>query len=207
MTLKPDDLVANVREAIQQARADIRVRRGGFDETIARAEAEVVRCRDELAATAGPETDAALDRWRHLAADVAPGAASVPWAGWPAELEPSEAGSSLYRIGSLTGQVPALVPLLDAGHLRIIDECTDTTDAVVDSLLVRIVATTRPGSVRISLYDPRRLGAGLGGFHALSRPGLLTVYGVDELKDLLGALDRDIRRIQRDVLGGGHSSL
>src|SRR5205814_2199511 len=65
----------------------------------------------------------------------------------------------------------------------------------------------RPGSVRISLYDPRRLGAGLGGFHAVSRPGLLTVYGVEELKDLLGSLDRDIRRIQRDVAGGGHSTL
>jgi hypothetical protein len=77
----------------------------------------------------------------------------------------------------------------------------------VDALLVRIVATTRPGSVRMSLYDPRRLGAGLGGFHALSRPGLLTVYGVEEIKNLLSRLDRDIRRIQRDVLGGGHPSV
>ncbi len=207
MTLKPDDLVANVREGIQQARALIRARRGGSDEPIAQAEAAVERARAELAATAGPETDASLDRWRRIADEAAPGAASVPWTHWPAELEPSDAGSSLYRIGSVTSEVPALVPLLDAGHLRITDEQTDVTDAVLDSLLVRVVATTRPGSVRISLYDPRRLGAGLGGFHALSRPGLLTVYGVDELKDLLGALDRDIRRIQRDVLGGGHSSL
>jgi DNA segregation ATPase FtsK/SpoIIIE, S-DNA-T family len=106
-----------------------------------------------------------------------------------------------------TVEIPALVPLLDAGHLRIDGGAMATADAVVDSLLVRVIATARPGSVRISLYDPRRLGAGLGGFHALSRPGLLTVYGVEELKDLLGSLDRDIRRIQRDVLGGGHDSL
>ncbi len=120
----------------------------------------------------------------------------------PARTSPRSTAS-----GRLPGEIPALVPLLDAGHLRVIGTDLATADAVVDSLLVRIVATTRPGSVRISLYDPRRLGAGLGGFHALSRPGLLTVYGVEEFKDLLGALDRDIRRIQRDVLGGGHSSL
>jgi S-DNA-T family DNA segregation ATPase FtsK/SpoIIIE len=207
MTLKPGDLVAAVRHDIRQARAVIIARRSGLDERIARAEAAVERSRQELAATTGPETALTLERWRTQAAEAAPGAASAPWTQWPAELEPSNAGPSLYRIGSVSGDIPALVPLLDAGHLRITDQHAPVTDAVIDSLLVRIVATTRPGTVRVSLYDPRRLGAGLGGFHALSRPGLLTVYGVDELKDLLGALDRDIRRIQRDVLGGGHSSL
>lgn len=117
----------------------------------------------------------------------------------------------LYRIGTVADGVPALVPLLDTGHLAITGArsaaADAAADAVVDSLLVRIIATTPPGDVRVSLYDPRRLGAGLGGFHALSRPGLLTVYGVEEFKDLLGSLDRDIRRIQRDVLGGGHASL
>ncbi len=207
MTLNPGDLVAAVRHDIRQARAAIIARRSGVDEAIARSEAAVERRRAELAATAGPETDTALERWRALTAEAAPAEASTPWAEWPAELEPGEARPSLYRIGSVARDVPALVPLLDAGHLGITDRNTAVADALVDSLLVRMVATARPGALRISLYDPRRLGAGLGGFHALSRPGLLTVYGVDELKDLLGSLDRDIRRIQRDVLGGGHSSL
>jgi DNA segregation ATPase FtsK/SpoIIIE, S-DNA-T family len=205
MTLKPGDLLAAVRKDVRQARATIRARRGDLDETIADAEAAVERARQEAAATSGPE--AALDAWRRLAAEAAAGVASVPWAQWAIEPEPSDDGPSLYRIGSVRGDIPALVPLLDAGHLRITGADLATADAVVDSLLVRVVATTRPGSVRVSLYDPRRLGAGLGGFHALSRPGLLTVYGVEELKDLLGSLDRDIRRIQRDVLGGGHSSI
>jgi S-DNA-T family DNA segregation ATPase FtsK/SpoIIIE len=222
MTIKPGDLVAAVRKDIQQARATIRARRSALDETIADAEAALERAREAAAATEGPETGAAFEEWRECAREAAPGLASAPWAWWPSEAEPGEDGPSLYRIGSVTGEipdgpsaeapvreieVPALVPLLDAGHLRIDGADMATADAVVDSLLVRIVATARPGSVRISLYDPRRLGAGLGGFHALSRPGLLTVYGVEELKDLLGSLDRDIRRIQRDVLGGGHSSL
>jgi hypothetical protein len=205
MTMKPGDLVAAVRKDVRQARATIRARRSDLDETIAEAEAAVERAREEAAVTSGPER--VLEDWRHHAGEAAPGVASAPWERWVVDPEPSEDGPSLYRVGSVPGGIPALVPLLDAGHLRVIGKDMATADAVVDSLLVRIVATTRPGSVRISLYDPRRLGAGLGGFHALSRPGLLTVYGVEELKDLLGSLDRDIRRIQRDVLGGGHSSL
>src|SRR4051812_41873156 len=205
MTLKPGDLLAAVQKDVRQARATIRARRSDLDETIAEAEAAVERARAEADAVSGPER--VLEEWRRHAGEAAPGVASASWERWVVEPEPSEDGPSLYRIGSLPGDIPALVPLLDAGHLRIIGKDMATADAVVDSLLVRIVATTRPGSVRVSLYDPRRLGAGLGGFHALSRPGLLTVYGVEELKDLLGSLDRDIRRIQRDVLGGGHSSL
>jgi S-DNA-T family DNA segregation ATPase FtsK/SpoIIIE len=208
MTMKPGELLAAVRQDIRQARATIRARRSDLDELIAESEAAVERARENAAATAGADTEEALGRWRRLAAEVAPGMASAPWERWPAEPEPSDDdGPYLYRVGSLPGDVPALLPLLDAGHLRIAGEDVSVADAVVDALLVRVVATTRPGSVRISLYDPRRLGAGLGGFHALSRPGLLTVYGVEELKDLLSSLDRDIRRIQRDVLGGGHSSL
>jgi DNA segregation ATPase FtsK/SpoIIIE, S-DNA-T family len=209
MTLKPAELLAGVRQDVRKARANIRARRSELDETIAESEAVVERARRDAAATAGPEAEATLERWRRLAADVAPADASAPWVQWTPEPEPvsGDEGPYLYRVGSLPGDVPALVPLLDAGHLRINGDDVATADAVVDSLLVRVVATTRPGSVRVSLYDPRRLGAGLGGFHALSRPGLLTVYGVEELKDLLGSLDRDIRRIQRDVLGGGYASL
>lgn len=207
MTLKPGDLVAAVRQDIRQARASIRVRKSALDQNVADAEAALERARHEAEAADGQDTAAILEHWRHFAAEAAPSEASAPWDSWLTEPEPDEARASLYRVGRLPGDVPALVPLLDAGHLSIAGGDLATADAVVDSLLVRIVATTRPGSVRISLYDPRRLGAGLGGFHALSRPGLLTVYGVEELKDLLGALDRDIRRIQRDVLGGGHSSV
>src|SRR3569833_470756 len=205
MSAQPGDLLAAVQKDVRQARTVIRARRSDLDQTIADAEAALVRAREEAAATSGPQR--ALEDWRGRAADAAPGLASAPWGRRVVEPEPSEAGPSLYRVGSVAGEIPALVPLLGAGHLRITGKDMAAADAVVDSLLVRVVATTRPGMVRISLYDPRRLGAGLGGFHALSRPGLRTVYGVEELKDLLGGRDRDIRRIQRDVLGGGHSSL
>ncbi len=235
MTLKPADLLAAVRQDIRQARGIIRARRADVDDLVARAEAEIEQARREVDATGGPETAAALEAWRAHAERVAPGAASAPWEHWYGREWPLidaqpiarvADGSStddalsenspvtrppLYRIGTVADGIPALVPLLDVGHLTISGArgaaADAAADAVIDALLVRIVATTSPGSVRVSLYDPRRLGAGLGGFHALSRPGLLTVYGVEEFKDLLGSLDRDIRRIQRDVLGGGHSSL
>src|SRR3569833_3180220 len=205
MTLKPGDLLAAVQKDVRQARTVIRARRRDLDQTIADAEAALVRAREEAAATSGPQR--ALEDWRGRAAGAAPGLASATWGHWVVAPDLCVVCLCLYRVGLLAGEIPALVPLLDAGHLRITGKDMAAADAGVDSLLVRIVATTRPGMVRISLYDPRRLGAGLGGFHALSRPGLLTVYGVEELKDLLSSLDRDIRRIQRDVLGGGHSSL
>lgn len=202
MTSDAGELLAAVRKDIQHARGIVRARRRALDERIARAEADVVQGRQDVTATSGPETEAVLAQWADQAARAAPGPAGAAWDDWPAEA--AEVPPCLYRIGAAANGIPALVPLLDAGHLRLTGP---VPDAVIDSLLVRIVAATRAGSVRISLYDPRRLGAGLGGFHALSKPGLLTVYGVEEFKDLLGSLDRDIRRIQRDVLGGGHSSL
>src|SRR5690349_3445988 len=151
MTLKPGELLAAVRQDVRQARATIRARRSHLDETVAVAEAAMERARAEADATSGPETEEALEAWRVLAGDAAPGTASKAWEDWPAELEQSDGEPSLYRIGSMPGGIPALVPLLDAGHLRILGGDLATADAVVDALLVRIVATTRAGSVRISL--------------------------------------------------------
>src|SRR5262245_27637077 len=211
MTIKPSDLVATVEKDVRQVRASINARRSSLDETIASAERAVEQAQVAAGTTDDRATVEVLARWWKLATDAAPGAASAPWKEWPeTESEPAEGDPSLYRIGSMSGQVPgrdtpvriaALLPLLDAAHLRITGSDLATADAIVASLLVRVGATTRPSSVRSSLYDPRRLGAGLVGFHALSRSGLLTVYGVEEFKDLLSSLDREIRRIQRDVLG------
>jgi DNA segregation ATPase FtsK/SpoIIIE, S-DNA-T family len=230
MTSTPDEITDAVRRDIRQARGITLARRRGLDRDLAHAEmtlahepallAEPARRSLPGAAPAEP-TEAEPEHlsadpvvhWAEVAAEAAPGVAGADWSQWPAEPETFDTqsydtGPCLYRVGTVTGlEVPALVPLLDAGHLSITGGPSVQADAMVAALLIRIVATTRPGTVRISLFDPRRLGAGLGGFHALSRPGLLTVYGVDEFKDLLGSLDRDIRRIQRDVLGGGYASL
>src|SRR3569833_461711 len=153
MTLKPGDLLAAVQKDVRQARTVIRARRRDLDQTIADAEAALVRAREEAAATSGPQR--ALEDWRRLAADAAPGLASAPWGHWVVEPEPSEAGPCLYRVGSVAGEIPALVPLLDAGHLRITGKDMAAADAVVDSLLVRIVATTRAGSAPGSAASTR----------------------------------------------------
>ncbi|MQA98053.1 MAG: cell division protein FtsK [Streptosporangiales bacterium] len=103
--------------------------------------------------------------------------------------------------------MPALVPLLDHGHLAIRGGSAEQTDALVAGLLLRLVASYQPGSIKISLYDPRRLGSGLGGLLALARPGLLTTYAPHDIESLLQSLTGEIRRIQEEVLGGRHASL
>src|SRR3569833_2953997 len=115
MSAQPGDLLAAVQKDVRQARTVIRARRSDLDQTIADAEAALVRAREEAAATSGPER--ALEDWRRLAADAAPGLASAPWGHWVVEPEPSEAGPCLYRVGSVAGEIPALVPQLDVGFL------------------------------------------------------------------------------------------
>src|SRR4051794_27830200 len=128
MTLKPGDLVAAVRKDIRQARGAIRARRSELDEMIAHAEAAVEQGRRDVAATSGPETAAAVGGWRELAGEAALGAASAAWSDWPAEPEPAEAGPCLYRVGTVAGDVPALIPLLDTGHLKITGGQTPLAD-------------------------------------------------------------------------------
>lgn len=106
---------------------------------------------------------------------------------------------------------PILVPLLGRGHLGITGARTRERGALAESLvcglLLRILAATPPGAVRIDVYDPRRLGAGLGGLLALDRPGLLTSYGPHEFDNLLKSTTREIRRIQGSVLAGRYADL
>lgn len=106
---------------------------------------------------------------------------------------------------------PVLVPLIGYGHLGIVGARTRErgaqAEAVISGLLLRLVAASPPGSLRVDVFDPRRLGAGLGGLLALDRPGLLTSYAPHEFDNLLKSLTREIRRIQGSVLAGRFNDL
>lgn len=160
------------------------------------------RHRADLAALAG----AAAEAGRR----AAPGAAGAPWAGWrPTPGGPGDPAPEL-RVGRLplpyAGAVPALVPLLDRGHVVVTGD-GDLGDEVVAALLVRALGTARPGTVRLTGYDPENLGGGLAGFAPLAAAGVLAFVGPGGLAGLLDELVDHVRRINETVLAGEYASL
>jgi hypothetical protein len=158
--------------------------------------------RDNLATLAG----AAAEAGRRSA----PGAAGAPWDGWrPAPGVPGEPAPEL-RVGRLLlpydGEVPALVPLLDRGHVVVRGD-DRLGDEAVAGLLLRALGTARPGTVRLTGYDPENLGGGLAGFAPLAPAGVLTFVGPGGLGALLDEMVDHVRRINETVLAGEYASL
>ncbi|MCG5443962.1 cell division protein FtsK [Micromonospora sp. NIE79] len=150
-----------------------------------------------------------------LAADAArqeaPGCAGADWAGWtPTPARRAEPPGAL-RVGTVridgVDPVPALVPLLDAGHVHLSGDDRAGCDAVVSALLLRAAGRADPGAVRLIGYDPDQLGGGLAGFAPLGTAGLLTFVGPGGLGPLLDDLVEQIRRINETVLAGEYASL
>ncbi|MET7866205.1 FtsK/SpoIIIE domain-containing protein [Micromonospora taraxaci] len=141
----------------------------------------------------------------------APGCAGADWAGWtPTPTRRAEPPGAL-RVGTVqldgVEPVPALVPLLDAGHVHLSGHDRAGCDAVVSALLLRAAGRADPGAVRLIGYDPEQLGGGLAGFSPLGTAGLLTFVGPGGLGPLLDDLVEQIRRINETVLAGEYASL
>ncbi|MFK4247207.1 FtsK/SpoIIIE domain-containing protein [Micromonospora chokoriensis] len=141
----------------------------------------------------------------------APGCAGADWAGWtPTPTRRAEPPGAL-RVGTVhldgVEPVPALVPLLDAGHVHLSGDDRAGCDAVVSALLLRAAGRADPGAVRLIGYDPEQLGGGLAGFSPLGTAGLLTFVGPGGLGPLLDDLVEQIRRINETVLAGEYASL
>ncbi|MDY7087343.1 MAG: FtsK/SpoIIIE domain-containing protein [Actinomycetota bacterium] len=155
--------------------------------------------RDDLAAYAGAAAKAA-DR-------AAPGAAGDPWDDWQAT--PLDRAAEL-RVGRLLlphpEDVPALVPLLDRGHVVVRGDRA-AGDEVVAGLLLRALGTAAPGAVQIIGYDPEHLGGGLARFAPLAPANVLTFVGPGGLGSLLDDLTDQVRRINETVLAGEYTSL
>jgi S-DNA-T family DNA segregation ATPase FtsK/SpoIIIE len=157
---------------------------------------------DDLAALAGAAATAAAAR--------APGAAGAAWEQWaPTPGAPTDPAAEL-RVGRLPlpydGEVPALVSLLDAGHVVVRGDAR-TGDDVVSGLLLRALGSTVAGSVQLTGYDPEHLGGGLAGFAPLASAGVLAFVGPGGLAAQLDDLVETIRRINETVLAGEHRSL
>ncbi|MDT5043069.1 MAG: hypothetical protein QOE51_4054 [Actinoplanes sp.] len=201
-------------DALDEARRRLTAAAERRDRIIAAAEAHRVRLgterdkrlreidrkqHDDLAALAGAAATAGRT--------AAPGAAGEPWPAWsatPGELAPQ------LRVGRLLvpydGEVPALVPLLDRGHVVIRGDDA-AADATVAGLLLRALGSAAPGRVRLIGYDPESLGGGLAGFAPLAAAGVLTFVGPGGLGALLDDLVENVRRINETVLAGEQPSL
>ena len=160
------------------------------------------RHHDDLAALSGAAAAAGQTEAR--------GAAGDPWETWqPTPGMPGDTAPEL-RIGRLLlpydGEVPALVPLLDRGHVVVRGD-ERLGDEVVAGLLLRALGSAVPGTVRLTGYDPENLGGGLAGFAPLAGAGVLTFVGPGGLPALLDDLVEHVRRINETVLAGEHTSL
>ncbi|GIE95155.1 FtsK/SpoIIIE domain-containing protein [Paractinoplanes rishiriensis] len=155
--------------------------------------------RTDLAALAGAAAGAA-DR-------AAPGAAGDPWDDW--QPSPLDRAAEL-RVGRVLlphpEEVPALVPLLDHGHVVVRGD-RQIGDDVVAGLLLRAVGTAAPGALKLIGYDPEHLGGGLARFATLAPAGVLTFVGPGGLGGLLDDLVEHVRRINETVLAGEYTSL
>ena len=144
-----------------------------------------------------------------LAALCAAGAAGAPWRAW-APSEPDDTGSpGLLRIGTIAYEqstLPALLPLLDGAHL-VFEGDQDSADGVIAALLLRALGTTRPGDLRLSVYDPEHLGGTLAAFAPLGNADLLSFVGPGGLGPMLDDLVEHICRVNETVLAGEYASL
>ena len=148
-----------------------------------------------------------------LAALCASGAATTAWRYWT-PTEPDRVGRpGLLRIGTIgydTGdgerRLPALVPLLDHAHVNCLGDQA-AADGVISGLLLRALGTTRPGDVRLTIYDPEQLGGTLAAFAPLGNAGLLSFVGPGGLGALLDDLVEQICRVNETVLAGEYASL
>jgi hypothetical protein len=138
---------------------------------------------------------------------AAPGAAGDDWTDW--QPTPLDTAAEL-RVGRLLlphpEPVPALVPLLDQGHVVVRGD-RGIGDAVVAGLLLRALGTAAPGRLQLIGYDPEHLGGGLAGFAPLAPAGVLTFTPPGGLAALLDDLTAHVRRINESVLAGEYSSL
>ncbi|MEO3747866.1 FtsK/SpoIIIE domain-containing protein [Plantactinospora sp. B5E13] len=165
----------------------------------------------DLADRYAAQIDRLANRAGTAAAREAPGAASTDWPDWrPTPVTRGEPPGPL-RIGTIrlpgSPTVPALVPLLDTGHVQLSGTDRAGCDDVVATLLLRALGRAAPGAVRLIGYDPEHLGGGLAGFAPLSTAGLLTFVGPGGLARLLDDLVDQIRRINETVLAGEYRSL
>ncbi|MGE0295830.1 MAG: FtsK/SpoIIIE domain-containing protein [Pseudonocardia sp.] len=161
--------------------------------------------------------EGAPDELDELLAHAAPGSAGEPPQGWLGSVGTADGASpapELWRIGTArfdAGGRPfgVGVPLLDESHLQITSTPGSRVraEAMVESLLMRVLSYFRPGRVQLHVWDVGQFTGSLPGMYPLTRTGLLTVHDPALLGPLLDELSDRIRRVHTRVLVDGRTSL
>ena len=177
----------------------------------------VGRVRADRVAAFGEWLQRGPDRLAGLVAAAAPDAAGREpehWLGHVGKLDGTGAVPSLWTIG--TGRIdamepgfPVAVPLLDESHLQVVSthDSRVRAEALVESLVLRVMSSFRPGTVQLHVWDVGQFTGALPGLYPLTRTGLLTVHDPGLLPELLDDLSDRIRRVHTRVLVDGHPSL
>ncbi|AGL20560.1 FtsK/SpoIIIE domain-containing protein [Actinoplanes sp. N902-109] len=206
-----------VLAAAESARSEAQRRKKLIREAYATCLAQLAEARDaarqDILRRTHAEATTLTRNVASLAALSAPGAAGTAWRYWT-PTEPDRVGRpGLLRIGTVAyaagedrTKLPALVPFLDHAHLNVLGSRPDA-DEVISGLLLRALGTTRPGDVRLSIYDPEHLGGTLAGFAPLGNAGLLQFVSPGGLSAVLDDLVEHICRVNESVLAGEYSSL
>jgi hypothetical protein len=154
-----------------------------------------------------------------LVAEAAPGAAGDPWESWLRRVGTADGTGELpelWRIGTAVADeapdrtpFPVAIPLLDAAHLHVSTTPASraTAEAMVETLLLRVLSYLRPGMVHVHVWDTGQLTGSMPGLYPLTRAGLLTVHDPAQPKELLDELSDHIRRVHTGVLAGGDTSV
>ena len=169
------------------------------------------RILDSITDRAETDIATAVDELSTVAERLAHGAFGAGWSQWAPEPADRRATAPLLRVGTLAigathdpdRRPPALVGLLDRAHLRL----TTRAEPALTGVLLRLLGGTEPGAVRLTVYDPERLGGSLAGFAPLAPAGLLTFVGPHGLSEMLDQHVEHIRRINATVLAGDHPDL
>ncbi|GIF64216.1 cell division protein FtsK [Asanoa ishikariensis] len=127
------------------------------------------------------------------------------------ELASFSSDHTQVRLGTVSAPgcevvLPALVPLLDHGHLWFTGPASDV-DAAVRTVLLRVLTAAAPGWVRLTVYDPERLGGTLSGFAPLGAASLVRFVGPGGLAAALDELVDEIQRLNALVLAAGHTTV
>ena len=130
---------------------------------------------------------------------------TAPWDDpvWDAyEPLPDAAIPSAVRVGRLVpaedlGDLPALAPMIGQGHLFLAGDDPEAAQHVLQALVLRLVVSFPPGTLRLRLADPVGLGTNLSAF--LRLPETLRgdkVYArPDEIGQQLEALTRHVENV------------
>ncbi|CAO5150651.1 DNA segregation ATPase, FtsK/SpoIIIE family [Frankia sp. AiPs1] len=169
------------------------------------------------------DIDAEIAQARGIIRSQARGFAGLSWSAPDWQRAPLGAGPARYRpglwrvgrvvvgAGATATSLPLAVPLLDARNLRI-EISRARRGAAVDlvrGLLARILAEVPAGRVRVIVYDPHELGAGLAGLAPLRAAGVVeaTITTRARLEERLSRLSDEVGRITVERLGGQFDSL